>query len=63
MTVITYAHKFKSNDKTVQGIAHALSLAEKKGTLNEFQQYPTCAPVTCSKYSFVKEIDCAVFEE
>jgi hypothetical protein len=27
------------------------------------EKYPTCAPVTCSKYNFVKELDCAVFEE
>jgi len=63
MTVISYANKFKANNKTVQGIANHLSLAEKNGTLGRFQKYPSCAPITCSKYSFVKEIDCKVFEE
>ena len=63
MTVITYAEDFEANAKTLQGIQTTLAVAEANGTLNQFNQHQTCAPVTCSKYSFVKELDCAVFEE
>lgn len=63
MTVITYSEDFEVNDKTVQGIETTLTAADARGTADKFDPYPTCAPVTCSKYSFVKEIDCAVFYE
>ena len=63
MTVVTYAENYEANDKTFIGIETALNLAKSNGTLGRFNKYPTCAPVTCSKYSFVKELDCAVFQE
>ena len=63
MTVITYSEDFKETDKTVQGIETTLTAADARGTADKFDPYPTCAPVTCSKYSFVKEIDCEVFYE
>lgn len=63
LTVVTYSEKFEVTNETRFGVDKALAQAKADGTLNELNKYPTCAPVTCSKYNFVKELDCAVFYE
>jgi len=63
MIVITYAEEFEATNDTKMGVANFLAAAKANGTLNELNRFPTCAPITCSKYNFVKELDCQVFYE
>jgi len=60
MTMVGYSDGFTPSKHADVSVRDYLAL--NKDLINQTNN-PTCFPILCSKYNFVKQIDCAVFDE